>query len=351
MTHTINPTRRLLCTSMAALPLAGVAGMAGFSANALAQGATPFKISHQFPGSTGNEGDFRDRLCRIFAAEAEKRSGGALKFNVYPGSSLMKTNAQFSSLRRGALDMSFFPISYAGGEVPELNIALMPGLVTTYAQGLAWKNAEIGKALNDLLIDKGAIPIAWVWESGSIAGRNGAVIAPSDVKGMKIRGGSREVDMMLKAAGSAVVTLPSNELYAAMQTGAVDAVITSSTSLLSFRLEEVAKHLTTGRSESFWFMAVPLLMSRTVFEKLPKAQQDLILQIGNEIEKIGLDAVKTDDRNVAAVYQKAGARIYDLDVATVQKWRTIARDSAWKDYASKSPNCARFLQLAEKVSA
>ena len=92
-------------------------------------------------------------------------------------------------------------------------------------------------------------------------------------------------------------------------------------------------------------------MSRTVFEKLPKAQQDLILQIGNEIEKIGLDAVKTDDRNVAAVYQKAGARIYDLDVATVQKWRTIARDSAWKDYAAKSPNCARFLQLAEKVSA
>ncbi|MFJ3056248.1 TRAP transporter substrate-binding protein DctP [Herbaspirillum sp. NPDC087042] len=345
MTHTINPTRRRLCTSMAALPLAGICLDAG------AQGPTPFKISHQFPGSTGNEGDFRDRLCRIFAAEADKRSGGALKFSVYPGSSLMKTNAQFSALRRGALDMSFFPVSYAGGEVPELNIALMPGLVTTYEQGLAWKKAEIGKALNDLLIDKGAVPIAWVWESGCIAGKNGAVVAPNDVRGIKIRGGSREVDMMLKAAGSAVVTLPSNELYAAMQTGAVDAVITSSTSLLSFRLEEVAKHLTTGRNESFWFMAVPLLMSRAVFEKLPRSQQDLILQIGNEIEKIGLDGVRTDDRNVATVYQKAGARLYDLDAATVEKWRAIARDTAWKDYAAKSSNCARLLQLAEKVTA
>ena len=35
----------------------------------------------------------------------------------------MKTNAQFSALRKGALDMSFFPLTYAGGEVPELFIS------------------------------------------------------------------------------------------------------------------------------------------------------------------------------------------------------------------------------------
>ena len=29
-------------------------------------------------------------------------------------------------MRKGALDMSLFPISYAGGEMPELNIGLMP---------------------------------------------------------------------------------------------------------------------------------------------------------------------------------------------------------------------------------
>jgi hypothetical protein len=31
----------------------------------------------------------------------------------------MKTNAQFSAMRKGALDMSLVPLSYAGGEVPE----------------------------------------------------------------------------------------------------------------------------------------------------------------------------------------------------------------------------------------
>ena len=82
--------------------------------NASAQ-STTLKISHQFPGGTLKEGDFRDRLVRQFALDVEKRTKGALKFEIYPGSSLMKTNAQFSSMRKGALDMSLFPLPYAGG--------------------------------------------------------------------------------------------------------------------------------------------------------------------------------------------------------------------------------------------
>ena len=124
--------------------------------SAWAQNAV-LKISHQFPGGTLEEGDFRDRLCRMFAAEVQKRTKGALKFEIYPGSSLMKTNAQFSAMRKGALDLSLVPLSYAGGEVPEVNIGLMPGLVPSYEVGAAWKNAEVGKELNKLLLDKGIV--------------------------------------------------------------------------------------------------------------------------------------------------------------------------------------------------
>src|ERR1700687_174307 len=107
---------------------------------ARAQAGTTLKISHQSPGGSADEGDFRDRLCRKFAAEIEKRTKGALKGQVYAGSSLMKTNAQFSAMRKGALDVSLFPLPYAGGELPETNIGLMPGLVSTYDQGLRWKS-------------------------------------------------------------------------------------------------------------------------------------------------------------------------------------------------------------------
>src|SRR5262249_21326139 len=97
--------------------------------------AQTLKISHQFPGGTIDEGDFRDRLCRKFAADLETRTGGAIAAQVYPNSSLMKTVAQFSAVRKGVLDLSLYPVSYAGGEFAELNIGLMPGLVSSYKQG------------------------------------------------------------------------------------------------------------------------------------------------------------------------------------------------------------------------
>jgi TRAP-type C4-dicarboxylate transport system substrate-binding protein len=323
-------------------------GMALSAAPAWAQN-TVIKISHQFPGGTIDKGDFRDRLVRMFAAEVEKRTKGSLKFEIYPGSSLMKTNAQFSAMRKGALDMSLVPLSYAGGEVPETNIGLMPGLVTSYEQSAAWKNAAVGKELTRILADKGVVMVSWIWQAGGMASRGKPIVEPEDAKGMKIRGGSREMDLILKEAGAAVVTLPSNEIYAGMQTGAMDAALTSSTSLISFRLEEVSKALTTGRGKSYWFMLEPLMMSKAAFDRLNKEQQAVVMQVGAEMEAFALKAAKEDDNEVAAVFTKAGAKAVDLSDATVKKWQDIARRTAWKDFAAKNANTAKLLQLAEQV--
>ena len=335
--------RRQLLQSMGALAAFGLPFESAFAQ------ATTLKISHQFPGGTIKEGDFRDRLVRIFSAEVEKRSNGALKFEIYPGSSLMKTNAQFSSMRKGALDMALIPLSYSGGEVPELNIGLMPGLVVSYEQAYSWKTKPVGAELTRVLSDKGIVLISWIWQAGGVASRGKPVVEPEDAKGMKIRGGSREMDMILKDAGAAVVTLPSNEIYAAMQTGAMDAAMTSSTSFISFRLEEVAKSLTTGRTGAYWFMFEPLMMSKAIFDKLPKDQRDSIMAVGAEMEKFAMEAAKKDDIEVATVYQKAGAKVVDLSAGTIKKWQDIARKTAWKDYGEKNEGCAKLLALAQQT--
>lgn len=335
-------TRRHFLSTLAAAPL--VAG----SPLAWAQ-TTSIKISHQFPGGTIDEGDFRDRLVRTFAKQVSERTKGALKFEIYPGSSLMKTNAQFSAMRKGALDMSLVPLNYAGGEVPETNIGLMPGLVTSYQQGASWKNAEVGKELARVLGEKGIVIVSWIWQAGGVASRGKPIVDPSDAKGMKVRGGSREMDLILKEAGAAVVTLPSNEIYAAMQTGAMDAAMTSSTSFMSFRLEEVAKALTTGRDKAYWYMFEPLMMSKAVFERLPKDQQAAIMAVGAEMEQFAMKAAQADDIAVAQVYQKAGAKVVDLNAEVVKKWQDIARNTAWKDFAARNASCAKLLALAEKT--
>jgi TRAP-type C4-dicarboxylate transport system substrate-binding protein len=316
-----------------------------------AQAATTLKISHQFPGGTVDKGDFRDRLTRKFAAEVAKRSGGEIAAEIYPNSSLIKTNAQFAAMRKGALDISLYPLPYAGGELPETNIALMPGLVSTYEQGMSWKNKPVGKALSDFLADKGIIILSWVWQAGGVASRSRPIVAPEDAKGLKVRGGSREMDMVLQTAGASVLSVPSNELYAAMQTGACDAGITSSTSLISFRLEEVAKSLTSGATASYWFMLEPLLMSKSIFDGLPKNQQDIILAVGTELEAFGRKGAQEDDAEVAKVYEKAGAKVSALDATIVGKWRDIARDTAWRDYSAKTATAANLLKLASDVAA
>ena len=336
-------TRRTAMTGLLAAPAILRAGAARADARVL-------KISHQFPGGTIEQGDFRDRLVRRFAADVQAKTGGALSFEIYPGSSLMKTVAQFSALRRGALDFSLYPLAYAGGEVPEVNISLMPCITTSYEQGMAWKTNDIGRELTALLDKRGVKIITWIWQGGGIASRAGAVVAPGDVRGLKARGASRDMDVMLKAAGGIISSVTSDETYAAMQTGACDAVITSSTSLISFRLEELSKALTSGRERSYWFMLEPIMMSKTVFSGLPKDQQDLIMAVGAELEAFGQAGAKADDTRVEQIFSKAGAKVSQLDEKSLGQWRELARETAWKDYAGRNASCAELLKLAEQVA-
>jgi TRAP-type C4-dicarboxylate transport system substrate-binding protein len=131
----------------------------------------------------------------------------------------------------------------------------------------------------------------------------------------------------------------------------MDAAMTSSTSFISFKLEEIAKNLTSGRNKAYWFMLEPLLMSKDVFAKLPKAQQDIVMAAGAEQEKFAVEAAKADDKLAAEIYAKAGAKIFDLDEATVKKWQVIARETAWKDYGEKGEASAALLKAAQKLIA
>jgi TRAP-type C4-dicarboxylate transport system substrate-binding protein len=321
----------LKCTIAAAIAL----GLG--SGTVLAQTKT-IKISHQFPGGTIDEGDFRDRLVRKFAAEVEKKSGGALKFEIYPAASLMKPVPQYKALSTGALDMSLYPLAYAGGEFPEANLTLMPAVITSYEQGLRWKDAPIGKELTRLLDERNVKIITWVWQAGGIASKTKPLLSPDDAKGMKVRGGSREIDLMIKAAGGAVTNVPSNEIYSAMQSGVLDAAITSSTSLISFRLHETSSFLTAGRKHSFWFMFEPLLMSKKSFEALTPTQQKLVM-----------DAAKADDERVVDIFTRAGDKVGDMDQAAFDKWREVAKNSAWKDFEEKVKNGKQLFDMALSV--
>jgi len=311
--------------------------------------ARVIKISHQFPGGTIDEGDFRDRLCRKFAQEVEKRTGGELKFEIYPSASLVKDKQQFNSMASGALDMSLYPLAYSGGQIPETNITLMPALITSYEQGLRWKDAPIGKELSRIVEEKGVKILTWVWQAGGIVSKNNPIIVPADAKGLKVRGGGRSMDLMLKAAGASVTSISSSEIYNALQQGVIDGAVTSSGSLVSYRLYEHAKHVTSARDKTFWYMFEPLMISKKTFDSLTPKQQKIVMEVGASLEKFAVEAAKADDQHLSKVYSSAGATVHDMNEAAFNKWRQIAATTSWKDFEEKTKNGKALMDMAKSV--
>ena len=336
-------TRRTLFGSVLAAP--ALLGAAGAKA-----AARTFRISHQFPGGTTEGGDFRDRLVRRFADEVQRRTGGDLAFEVHPDASLMKPTAQFSALRRGTLDMTLYSIAYSSDEMPEASIGQMPCLVTTYEQGMAWKAQPIGQELVSVLDKRGMRIVTWIWQAGSMVSHTPPLLRPEDFHGVRTRGGSREMDLMLNAAGGISISIPPNELHAAMQAGLLDAAVTSSTSLISFKMQDVAKSVTVGGAGSFWFTFSPLLMSNKTFDALPERQQRVIMEVGTEMEAFGMDAAKDDDDGLRRVFTQAGLEVRDMDESAIDTWRLLAEATAWKDFARRSTDCAGLLKLAQAVA-
>jgi TRAP-type C4-dicarboxylate transport system substrate-binding protein len=310
-------------------------------------GAAPMvlKISHQFPANT----DFRDQVARRFAQEVEKRTNGEVKFQIYAGASLYKPTQQFDALSSGSLDMSVYPLAYSGGKLPATNLTLMPALIENYEQAYNWEKEPIGKWLEDYLDQHGVKIITWIWQAGGVASRDKPILLPEDVKGLKTRGAGKEIELMLQAAGASIATFPSTETYNAMQSGVVDALWTSSASLMSFRLQEVAKYVTTARDHTFWYMFEPMLMSKATYDKLTPEQQKIVMDVGHSLEKYALDACKADDRKVADVFGKAGDKVSDMNAQQFAAWKKLAQQSAWKNFAENVKDGKHLIDMANAV--
>jgi TRAP-type C4-dicarboxylate transport system substrate-binding protein len=118
---------------------------------------------------------------------------------------------------------------------------------------------------------------------------------------------------------------------------------------MSFRLQEVAKNVTTARDHTFWYMFEPLLMSKATYDKLTPEQQKIVHEVGQSLQKFALDSCKADDKRVADVYGQAGDKVLDMSQQQFMAWKKLAEQSAYKDFASEVKDGARLLKMAEAV--
>jgi TRAP-type C4-dicarboxylate transport system substrate-binding protein len=94
----------------------------------------------------------------------------------------------------------------------------------------------------------------------------------------------------------------------------------------------------------------PLLMSKSIFESLTPDQQQAITEVGLAQEAFALEQARADDTRLVEIYTKAGVGIHDMSPDSIAKWRVIAEESAWKDFAGRNAACANLLKLAQAVA-
>jgi len=308
------------------------------------------KISHQWPGGTIDKGDFRDRLCHHFAKKVGERSGGAIKCEIYPASVLFKPVPQYDAMLKGALDMSVFPLDYASGKVKQFDITLMPCIVKDHPQAMRWKDAPIGKEIERICEENGMKFITWAWCGGGMATKTKFVIKPEDLKGLKIRAAGKMFERMLyEGAGAAITSMPSSEIYFALQTGVLDACMTSSSSFESYRLYEQVKYYTSPRITTTWYMLEPLVMSMITLKKLSPGQQKIVLEVGKELEKFTLEEAIKDDTEVTDLFKSKGVQVHDMTPEEFNVWLEVSKRTAWKAFADRGKGNKDLLDMAQAV--
>jgi TRAP-type transport system periplasmic protein len=318
--------------------------VAVFAGSALAA-PTVLRASHQFPGG---KGDVRDEMVQIIARDA-KAANVDLEIQVYPGASLFKPNEQWNALVNGQLDVSSFPLDYASGKVRAFGATLMPALVRSHDRASRMGSSPFMKDIKAQIDRAGVVVLADAWLAGAVASKKGCIRTPADIKGVKIRSAGPTFAAMWQAAGASIVSVPSNEVYNALQTGVADATDTSSGSFVSFRIYEQVKCLTAPGENALWFMYEPVLMSKKTFNRLNKKQQDVLLAAGRKSQEFFAKEAKKLDDEMVKVFKDHKVEVVTLTPAEYEQWVKVAQQSSYAEFAKEVPNGKKLIDEALAV--
>src|SRR5690242_1650025 len=321
----------------AALALAACAP--AFAAN------VTLRASHQFPGG---KGDVRDEMVQIIAREAKAANVG-LEVQVFPGASLFKPNEQWNALVNGQLDISSFPLDYASGKVRDFGATLMPGLVRNHERAARINDSQFMKDIRAKIEKSGVIVLSDAWLAGAMASKKSCIRKPEDVKGLKFRSAGPTFAAMWQAAGASIVSVPSNEVYNALQTGVAEATDTSSGSFVSFRIYEQVKCLTAPGDNALWFMYEPVLMSKKSFDRLNKAQQQALLKAGKASEAYFAKEAKGLDDKMVKVFKEHNVEVVTLTKAQYDQWVKVAQKSSYAEFDKEVPDGKELIKEALAV--
>lgn len=245
-----------------------------------------------------------------------KASNGKHSIKVFNKGALGSEKETIDQTKIGALDFTRVNISPMNAICSKTQVPTMPFLFRSVEHMRKVLDGPIGEEILKDCEQHGFIGLAF-YDSGarSIYGKK-AVKTLADAKGMKIRVQQSDLWVsLIGAMGANATPMPIGEVYTGLKTGLIDAAENNIPSYDGFKHYEAVKFYSKTEHSMAPEM---LLMSKATYDKLPKAEQDMIRKAAKE--SVAFQRKKWDEQEAKslAVVKAAGAEIVEVDKASFQ---------------------------------
>ena len=282
------------------------------AAFALGAQATEFRSA-----DTHNADDYPTVVAVKHMSELlEKASGGKHKIKVFNKAALGSEKETIDQVKIGALDMARVNVAPMNGVCPMTMVPTMPFLFRSVEHMRHSLDGPVGDEILKSCESAGFVGLAF-YDSGarSIYAKK-PIKTVADAKGLKIRVQQSDLWVSLVSAmGANATPMPYGEVYTGLKTGLIDA---AENNIPSF---DTAKHVEAVKvySKTEHSMAPEILvMSKVVWDKLPKAEQDMVRKAAKESVAFERKAWDEQEAKSLANVKAAGAQIVEVDKKSFQ---------------------------------
>jgi C4-dicarboxylate-binding protein DctP len=313
---------------------------------ASAQSPVIIKFSHVVATDTP-----KGKASEKFKELAEKYTGGKVKVEVYPNSTLYKDKEELEALQLGSVQMlapsnsKFGPLGIREFEVFDLPY-ILPDLKTLRKV----TEGPLGLRLLKLLDSKGITGLAY-WDNGfKQMSANKKLVTPADYQGVKFRiQSSRVLQAQFKTLGSLPQVMAFGEVYQALQTGVVDGQENTWSNIYTQKMHEVQKYIT---ETNHGYIGYVVIVNKKFWDDLPADIREQLSKAMKEATDFNnAQSQKENDDALAEIKKGGKSEIIKLTPEQDEAMRK-AMEPVYKDAASRvgQPLIDEFLKESKSTT-
>jgi TRAP-type C4-dicarboxylate transport system substrate-binding protein len=293
-----------------------------------------------------------------WAQKIEKESGGRIKIQHFPAMQLGgKPPDLYDQAKDGVVDVIWTVLGYTPGRFPKTEAFELPFMSgSAEASSKAFMEYVQKNAMDEF---KDVKLIAVHVHGPGLFHSLTPINKLEDLKGMKVRGGSRVINIMLEQLGATPVGMPVPAVGEALSKGVISATTIPWEVVPALKVQQIAKNSTgfTG-GKGLYTQTFAVAMNQAAYDKLPADLKKVIdANSGMVAAAMFGKAMDDGDKIGLEIAQKAGNNIVTLSAEETARWQRTANGTRaiwYKEVAEKGLDgqklAAEATALVEKYS-